>query len=451
MRSINPATMETLAQFSEHTSAEVETLLIESTQAFERWRALSMEDRGRFFVRAAEVLRGRAEEWARLMTHEMGKPLREAQAEVEKCAWVCEYYAENTARFLAKDVIETDASKSYVRYEPLGAILAVMPWNFPFWQVFRFAAPTMMAGNVALLKHAENVPRCALAIEEVFLEAGFPEGVFHTLLVDRVRVADLLADRRVRGVSLTGSVAAGRAVGELAGRHLKPCLLELGGSDPFIVLRDANMDEAVAAAVKSRLLNNGQSCIAAKRFIVESPVYEIFCERFEVALKGLELGDPMEDHTDVGPMARPDLVEELHRQVSETERVGGTVVLGGKPSPLGPCYYPVTLVTDVRPGMAMFDEETFGPAAAVILATDAEHAIRLANQSAFGLGASLWTSSPDAEAIAAQIQAGHVAINGIVKSDPRLPFGGIKDSGFGRELGPHGPRSFVNVKTVWVR
>lgn len=451
MKSINPATQAVLAEFPEHTAAEVTALLQNSAQAFEQWRAFSMSDRARLFVRVAQVLRERAEAWATLMTHEMGKPLSEAKAEVEKCAWVCEYYAEHAASFLAPQPIATDAGKSYVAYEPLGVVLAVMPWNFPFWQVFRFAAPTLMAGNVGLLKHAENVPRCALAIEEIFLEAGFPEGVFHTLLVGREAVADLMANPQVKAVSLTGSVRAGRAVGALAGQHLKPSLLELGGSDPYIVMRDADLDAAVATAVKARLINNGQSCIAAKRFIVEAPVYQIFCDRFEDALRKLKLGDPMDDATDIGPMARPDLVEELHRQVTESEAVGATLVLGGKRSDLGPCFYPVTLVTDVRPGMPMFDEETFGPAAAVIRASDPDHAIELANQSAFGLGASLWTISDKAETWAQRIEAGHVAINGMVKSDPRLPFGGIKDSGYGRELGPHGPRSFVNTKTIWVK
>lgn len=451
MKSINPADMNVLAEFDQHTAKEIDTLVGQSADAFKQWRALSFDQRGEFFGRAAHVLRERSEAWATLMTHEMGKPLREAKSEVEKCAWVCEYYAENAASFLADQTIKSDAGKSYVSYEPLGTILAVMPWNFPFWQVFRFAAPTLMAGNTAILKHAENVPRCALAIEEVFLEAGFPDGVFHTLLVDRHAVPDLMADPRIHGVSLTGSVAAGRAVGALAGKHLKPSLLELGGSDPFIALEDADLDAAVQNAVTARLINNGQSCIAAKRFIVDTQIYDVFCDRFEAALKKLKLGDPMLDDTDIGPMARPDLVDALHQLVSDTVEVGGSLILGGKPSALGPCYYPVTLVTDVRPGMPMFDEETFGPAAAVIRATDADHAIRLANQSTFGLGASLWTAREDAPDLAARIEAGHVAINGIVKSDPRLPFGGIKDSGYGRELGPHGPRSFVNVKTVWVK
>jgi succinate-semialdehyde dehydrogenase/glutarate-semialdehyde dehydrogenase len=326
-----------------------------------------------------------------------------------------------------------------------------MPWNFPFWQVFRFAAPTLMAGNVAMLKHAENVPRCALAIEEIFIQAGFPEGVFHTLLVGHEAISDLMADSRIRAVSLTGSERAGRSVGELAGKHLKPALLELGGSDPFIVLKDADLDEAIKGAVTSRLLNGGQSCIAAKRFIIEDEVYEAFCDRLKKAFGTMKIGDPMDDSTDVGPMARPDLVDTIHEQVVDTAAIGGSLILGGKKSDLGPCFYPITLVTDVRPGMRLFDEETFGPVAAVIRASDPEHAIELANESTLGLGSSLWTTSPDAEKLAAQIQAGHVAINGIVKSDPRLPFGGIKDSGFGRELGPHGPKSFVNTKTVWIK
>lgn len=451
MKSINPSDMSVLNEFEQHTDKEVNALVEEASQAFQTWRNLSFDERGEYFVRAASALRERSDEWAKLMTREMGKPLREAKSEVEKCAWVCEYYAKNTAQFLADQTIETDAGESYVRYQPLGTILAVMPWNFPFWQVFRFAAPTLMAGNTGVLKHAENVPQCALAIEEIFLEAGFPEGVFHTLLVDRSGVPDLMADSRIRGVSLTGSVGAGRAVGELAGKHLKPSLLELGGSDPFIILQDADLDEVVENAVKARLINNGQSCIAAKRFIVEGRIYDVFCDRFEAALEKLTLGDPMLEDTDIGPLARPDLVDSLHDLVQKTVNVGGNLVLGGKPSDLGPCYYPVTLVTEVRPGMPMFDQETFGPAAAVIRAGDADHAIELANQSTFGLGASIWTTRDDAHELAARIESGHVSINGIVKSDPRLPFGGIKDSGYGRELGPHGPRSFVNVKTIWAK
>jgi len=443
--------MSVLAEFEALTPAEIEALVAGSQSGFADWAKKSFSDRGQFFMNAAEVLRNRSEDWAKLITLEMGKPLREAEAEVEKCAWVCEYYAKNTAKFLADEIIESDASKSYVSYQPLGIVLAVMPWNFPFWQVFRFAAPTLMAGNVGLLKHAENVPRCALAIEEIFLEAGLPTGVFHTLLVGHEAVAGLLADPRVRAVSLTGSERAGRSVGALAGQHLKPALLELGGSDPFIVLKDADLDEAVKGATASRLLNNGQSCIAAKRFIIEDEVYEAFCDRLERAFESLTLGDPMDNATDIGPLARPDLVDTIHEQVVATTAVGGSLILGGQKSKLGPCFYPVTLVADVRPGMRLFDEETFGPVAAMIRASDAEHAIELANESTLGLGSSLWTARDDVEELAAQIQAGHVAINGIVKSDPRLPFGGIKDSGFGRELGPHGPRSFVNTKTVWIK
>jgi succinate-semialdehyde dehydrogenase/glutarate-semialdehyde dehydrogenase len=451
MKSVNPANMSVLAEFDALAPNELEALVSSSQSCFAEWAKKSFTDRARFFMNAAEVLRNRSEDWATLITLEMGKPLREAKAEVEKCAWVCEYYAKNAATFLADEIIESDASKSYVSYEPLGVVLAVMPWNFPFWQVFRFAAPTLMAGNVGLLKHAENVPRCALAIEEIFLEAGFPTGVFHTLLVGHEAVAGLLADPRVRAVSLTGSERAGRSVGALAGQHLKPALLELGGSDPFIVLKDANLDDAIAGAVTSRMLNGGQSCIAAKRFIIENEVYEAFCDRLERALKALTLGDPMNNGTDVGPLARPDLVDTIHEQVIATTAIGGSLILGGKKSERGPCFYPVTLVADVRPGMRLFDEETFGPVAAVIRASDVEHAIELANESTLGLGSSLWTAREDVEELAAQIQAGHVAINGIVKSDPRLPFGGIKDSGFGRELGPHGPRSFVNTKTVWIK
>jgi succinate-semialdehyde dehydrogenase/glutarate-semialdehyde dehydrogenase len=382
----------------------------------------------------------------------MGKPVREGRVEAEKCAWVCEYYAENAARFLADEPVETDASASFVAFRPLGIVLAVMPWNFPFWQVFRFAAPGLMAGNAGLLKHASNVPGCALAIEEVFREAGFPEGLFRALLVGSERVEALIEHPLVRAVTLTGSATAGRAVAGAAGRNLKKTVLELGGSDPYVILEDADLEAAVETCVKSRLINSGQSCIAAKRFIVVEPVREAFERGFVERMARAIVGDPMDEGTDVGPQARADLRDDLHRQVEATIALGARCLLGGEVPDREGAWYPPTVLTDVKPASPGYEEELFGPVASIIPVADEAEAIQVANDTSFGLGAAVFTRNVErGRRIAAEeLEAGACFVNGLVKSDPRLPFGGIKESGYGRELSAFGIREFVNVKSVWV-
>jgi len=452
MKSINPATGRVIKEYQEASESDVERCLDRAYDAFLKWRRTRFDERAKLLKDAGLVLRQRKERYSRLMTEEMGKTITASEAEVEKCAWVCEHYAERGAEYLAVQEVPTDASKSYVRFDPLGVVLAVMPWNFPFWQVFRFAAPALMAGNVGVLKHASNVPGCALAIEEVFRDAGFPEGVFQTLLVSSRVVPRLIRDKRVCAVTLTGSEPAGREVAKVAGEVLKKCVLELGGSDPFIVLRDANIEEAVNVGVQARCINNGQSCIAAKRFIIEEPIYPAFVEGFVARMRSLKVDDPMLRTTDIGPLAREDLLEELDLQVRKSVEKGARLLLGGKRLEREGYFYAPTVLGDVVPGMPAFDEETFGPVAAMIKAKDKEDAIKLANLSDFGLGAAVFTSDPDAhKEIAGLIEAGSVFFNGMVKSDPRLPFGGVKRSGFGRELGIFGIREFVNVKTVWVK
>ena len=451
MKVINPATGEQIRAFETHTEEEVEARLALAARAFGSWRKTSFEERRGLMRGAAKLLREREAELARLMAEEMGKPVRDGRGEVQKCALVCDFYADRAEQFLAPRQVPTDARLSMVRHDPLGPILAVMPWNFPLWQVFRFAAPYLMAGDVGLLKHAGNTPGCSLAIEAIFKDAGFPDGVFQSLLIESSAVEAVIRDVRVAGVTLTGSVKAGRAVGRVAGDALKPCVLELGGSDPFIVLEDADLDAAAAGAARGRLINNGQSCIAAKRFIVLDSVHDAFVERLTAALDKVKMGDPMKEDTDVGPMARADLRDELHDIVTRTVEAGATLVRGGR-VPSGPgAFYPPTLLTGVTPEMAAAREETFGPVAPVIRARDLEHAIAIANGTEFGLGGSLWTRDlARALEIVPRIESGHVAVNGIVKSDPRLPFGGVRDSGFGRELGPEGILAFVNTKSVWI-
>jgi succinate-semialdehyde dehydrogenase / glutarate-semialdehyde dehydrogenase len=451
IESINPATGEVLEGFEETSEHDLERVLAAAQEAFLEWRTLPFAARAQRMRDAARVLRARRTDYARTMTLEMGKPIVQAEAEVDKCAWVCEYYAEHAEALLAEQPRETDASRSYVRFDPLGLVLAVMPWNFPFWQVFRFAAPALMAGNAGLLKHASNVPRSALAIEEVFREAGFPRGLFSTVLIGSAAVTPLIADPRIVAVTLTGSERAGSKVAEQAGRELKKTVLELGGSDPFIVLADADLAAAARAAADARLINSGQSCIAAKRFIVVEPVADRFLDRFLDELRARRMGDPLARETQVGPQARIDLRDSLHQQVEESVKRGAKLLLGGEiPSGKGAFYAP-TLLAAVDKGMPAFDEETFGPVAAVIRAKDEHDAIRLANDSTFGLGASLWTQDrARAERLAVQIEAGSVFVNDVVKSDPRLPFGGIKRSGYGRELSEYGIREFVNIKSVWI-
>ena len=451
IQSVNPATGEALETYEETSPRELEQILTRAHAVYLEWRTVPFADRAHRMRKAGELLRMRQTQYARTMTLEMGKPIVQAEAEVEKCASVCDYYAEHAESFLAKQPRATEASSSYVRFDPLGAILAVMPWNFPFWQVFRFAAPALMAGNVGILKHASNVPGCSLAIEQVFRDAGFPPGVFSSVLIPSPMVAGLIADPRVVAATLTGSERAGSTVAEHAGRHLKKTVLELGGSDPFIVLADGDVAAAARTAADARLINSGQSCIAAKRFIVVEALADQFIERFRGELQGRRMGDPLARETQVGPQARTDLRDSLHGQVEESVKRGAKRLLGGEiPAGKG-AFYPPTLLTAVDKGMPVFDEETFGPVAAVVRAKDEADAVRLANDSPYGLGASVWTRDRAcAERVAAQIEAGSVFVNSLVKSDPRMPFGGIKRSGYGRELSEYGIREFANIKSVWI-
>lgn len=451
IESINPATEEVLARFDPFASAQVDAALEQAHRAFLRWRELSFAERAKPMRALGAVLRKDVDRFARLITLEMGKPITEARAEVEKCARNCDYYAENAERFLSDDRIATNARESYVAYEPLGVVLAIMPWNFPFWQVMRFAAPALMAGNAAVLKHASNVPQCALEIEKAFREAGFPAGLFRTVLVPGAAIESLIADDRVRAVTLTGSSDTGARIAELAGRALKKTVLELGGSDPFIVLEDADVDAAATAGARARTQNAGQSCIAAKRFIVTERVFDDFLARFAAAVKALKVGDPMDLATQVGPLARGDLRDKLERQVRDSVRMGARVVVGGERVPGRGYFYQPTALADVTDDMPVVKEETFGPVAALLRVTDTEEAIRVANDTPYGLGASLWTRDYSlARGLARRIESGSVFVNGMVASDPRLPFGGVKRSGYGRELSAFGIREFVNVQTVWI-
>lgn len=453
LESINPTNGALIQSYQEHTPQEVEHALIEANNAVAHWRRISFTERAKPLRAAAEILRTRKEEYGTLMALEMGKPLAQGIAEAEKCAWVCDYYAENAERFLSPDVIPTDATKSFVTFQPLGILLAVMPWNFPFWQVFRAAAPALMAGNGVVLKHASNVSGCALEIERVFRDAGVPGGLFKTFLLKSHRVNALIEHPLVKAVTITGSTAAGKAVAAKAGEMLKKSVLELGGSDAYVVLADAKLDEAVATCVASRLINNGQSCIAAKRFIVVEPLLHRFEEMFVEKMKAQKVGNPLDVSVNVGPMARHDLRDELHEQVRRSVEGGATLLCGGQVPDDKGAFYPPTVLTNVKKGMPAYDEELFGPVAAIIAAQDEAVAIRLANDSVFGLGAAVFTSDGKrGERIAAEeLEAGACFVNAFVKSDPRLPFGGIKESGYGRELSAFGIREFVNVKTVWVK
>lgn len=451
LQSINPATGELAASIEEHGEEKVASLLSAAHSAFPIWSDLGFAARAHHLRAAAACLRAGRDGYARLMTEEMGKPIAQAEAEVEKCAWACDYYAEHGEEFLAPEMAATDAGRSYVRFDPLGVVLAVMPWNFPFWQVFRFAAPALIAGNVALLKHASNVPRCALALEDLFRDAGFPPGVFATLLIGSAATEAVIRHPVVAAVTLTGSEGAGMAVGEAAGKALKKTVLELGGSDPFVVLEDADLEACVATAVTARMINNGQSCIAAKRFIVAEVVAKEFESRLAARFASLRVGDPLDRTTDLGPLARADLVDEIDRQVKASVKAGARLVTGGSRPARRGFFYAPTLLADVLPGMTAFDEETFGPAAALTRAANPDEAVALANRSRYGLGASLWTRNVQrAEEMARRIEAGAIFVNGMVKSDPRLPFGGVKRSGYGRELARFGIREFVNIKSVWI-
>jgi succinate-semialdehyde dehydrogenase/glutarate-semialdehyde dehydrogenase len=449
---INPATGEVIKQFDALTDAQVDERIHKAAKAFQRFRKTSFADRSRWMIKAAEILEAEKEALGRLMTLEMGKTLGSAIAEADKCAGACRYYAEHSSKFIADEVIATSASKSFIRYQPLGIVLAVMPWNFPFWQVFRFIAPGLMAGNVGLLKHASNVPQCALKIEDILLRAGFPDGVFQTLLIGAAQVDRILNDPRVAAATLTGSEQAGIQVGISAARRIKKVVLELGGSDPFIVMPSANLEEAAATAVKARVLNNGQSCIAAKRFIVHEQIADAFEKEFVRRMQSLKLGDPFDANTDVGPLATPDAVKDIDSDVQKTIQAGAKLLTGGK-SLAGPGnFYQPTVLTDIPKDSPAYREEFFGPVASIFRVKDVDGALAIANDSRFGLGASAWTNDPaECDRFINDLEAGMVFINQMVASDSRLPFGGVKASGHGRELGPYGIREFTNAKTVWIR
>jgi len=448
---VNPATEEVIASFDAFGRDEVEMALAETHDAFLEWRDRPIAERAVPMRALARLLRERSERYARLATLEMGKPIVEAKAEIEKCAFGADHFAQNAARYLADEEIRANARRSIVAFQPLGVVLAVMPWNFPFWQVIRFAAPALMAGNAAVLKHASNVPQCALAIEEAFRDAGFPQGLFRTVLVSGSAIEPIIADERIRAVTLTGSSDTGSRIAELAGRALKKTVLELGGSDPFIVLGDADLKLAATTAVRARNQNNGQSCIAAKRFIVVDSVAEEFERRFAKGVEDLVVGDPMDTKTQVGPLARRDLLDALERQVDESVRAGARVLTGGERLTGKGYFFTPTVLVNVTRDMAAFREETFGPAAAVIRVRDGDEGVRVANDSAYGLGASIWTGDTAlGERLARRIESGSVFVNGMVASDPRLPFGGIKRSGYGRELSAFGAREFTNIQTIWI-
>ncbi len=452
IESVNPATGETFKTYDEMTPEQTAAAVAEAHTAWKSWRTVSFADRARPMKKAAAILRERKEEFAKLMALEMGKPFKQGIAEAEKSALGCDYYADHAEAHLAPETTRTEASKSYVAFEPIGVVLAVMPWNFPFWQVFRFAAPALMAGNTGVLKHASNVPGCALEIEKVFLDAGFPRGVFRTLLVGSRQVKAVIENPLVSAVTLTGSTPAGRAVAAQAGAVIKKTVLELGGSDPYIVLDDADLDFAVNTCATSRLINSGQSCVNAKRFIIVEPLVPAFTEKLVAAMKARKMGDPMAADTDVGPQSRPDLRDELHKQVVDSVAKGARLLLGGAIPPGTGSFYPPTVLTDVRKGMPAYDEELFGPVAAIVRARDEADAIRIANDSIFGLGAAVFTKDvARGERVARQLDAGCTFVNAMVASDPRLPFGGTKESGYGRELGSYGIKEFVNIKTVYVK
>ncbi len=450
--SLNPATNELVKEYSYWDEAQLEEVLVEVDVATPKWAGTPLNQRCEHVRRLGQLVLQRRDQLAGLITLEMGKLIGEARAEVEKCALVCDYYADNGPAFLADEVIESDAARSFVAHQPVGTVLAVMPWNFPLWQVFRFLVPALVAGNTGVLKHASNVPQCALAIESAVRDAGLPNGVFRSLMISSAQVAGVIADARIHAVTLTGSESAGRQVAAIAGASLKKTVLELGGSDPFIVLEDADLDWAVQQGVTSRFLNAGQSCVAAKRFIVLESVADEFIAKFKPAVEALKLGDPVDAATSLAPMARADLRDELHQQVQASLAKGAIAVTGCVFDEGKGAYYQASILDRVRPGMSAWDEEFFGPVAIVIRVHDEAEAIRVANGSDFGLAGSVWTQdSVRGECVARQVQSGAVFVNGMVKSDPRLPFGGVKNSGYGRELSRHGMLEFVNQKTVWVK
>ncbi|GAA0891097.1 NAD-dependent succinate-semialdehyde dehydrogenase [Fulvivirga kasyanovii] len=450
---INPATGKKIRNYEELSVDDASKAVDKAHEVWVQWRNTTFKERAGYMLNAARILKEEKAKWGRLMTEEMGKVTKSGIAEAEKCAWVCEYYAQNAEKFLQSEKIETDASKSFVSYQPIGVVLAIMPWNFPFWQVMRFAAPALMAGNAGVLKHASNVPGCGKAIEEIFQRAGFPEHLFTTLLIGSDKVNDIISHEKIRAVTLTGSTPAGKAVAARAGELLKKTVLELGGSDPYVVLEDADLEPTVETCVTSRLINTGQSCIAAKRFIVVKSLKAEFEKLMVEKMKEKVLGDPSDDETDLGPMAREDLRDDLHQQVQQSIKAGAKCLLGGKVPDRSGAYYPATVLTNVKPGMPAYGEELFGPVASIIEADDEQDAIRIANDTSFGLGAAVFTRDEQkGEWIAEKdLEAGGCFVNSFVKSDPRLPFGGIKESGYGRELGVFGIREFVNIKTVYIK
>ena len=449
--SINPATGEKLKEFPAFDDSEIEKRLKRAERAFTQYRRESFAQRAELMMAAASLLEQEKDKLARTITLEMGKLFRAAQDEIVKCARACRFYAENAERFLEDDVVQTDAARSYVRYQPLGPVLAIMPWNFPFWQVFRFAAPVLMAGNVGLLKHAANVPQCALAIENVLCRAGFEEGVFLTLLIEAKQVEKLIVDPRIKAVTLTGSEKAGSEVGSTAARQIKKSVLELGGSDAFIVMPSADFEDAVSTAVKARTINSGQSCIAAKRLFIADEVYDQFLEQFLERMRALKVGDPMDEATELGPLATEQILQGVHGQVQKSIAAGAKLLTGGNRIHAPGFFYEPTVLVDVPKESPAYREEVFGPVASVFRVRDADEAVEIANDTTFGLAASGWTNDPaEQELFASELETGMVFINAMVASDPRLPFGGVKRSGFGRELGPTGIREFVNTKTIWI-
>ncbi len=453
IKSINPTTGKIVKTYESHTEKGVEKIINSIDKSWHHWRFSSFSERASYMQNLSTLLQSKKEELALLMALEMGKVINEGISEIEKCAWVCEYYAQNAENFLENEIINTEASLSFVTFQPIGTVLAVMPWNFPFWQVFRFLAPTLMSGNTAVLKHASNVPGCALAIEELIREAGFPENVFRTLLIGSKQVENIIRHPAVKAVTLTGSTPAGKNVSAIAGSVLKKCVLELGGSDPYLILHDADLETAAKICAKSRLLNSGQSCIAAKRFIVVDEIYARFLEFFTHEMNTAHFGDPCDPETTMGPLARINLRDELHLQVVNSVKKGAEVVLGGEVPIRKGAFYPPTILEKVKPGMPAYDEELFGPVASVIRVKDETEAIKVANDSEFGLGAAVFTRDLKKGAAIAEkwLDAGSCFVNDFVKSDPRLPFGGIKESGYGRELSSHGIKEFMNMKTVLVK